>query len=210
MRHLIAALCLVAAPALAQGERAGAFGYYVLALSWSPTWCALEGDARGSDQCADGTGFGFVLHGLWPQYEQGWPSDCPTRERDATRRQTAAMADIMGTAGSAWHQWRKHGRCSGLSAADYFALARLAYERIVRPDALRALGRPVTLPAAVVEEAFLDANPDLSAEGVTVLCREGRLREVRVCLTRDLDPRPCAPDVGRDCRMRDALLDPVR
>ncbi|MFT6169429.1 MAG: ribonuclease T2, partial [Celeribacter sp.] len=37
--------------AFADGERAGDFDYYVLAMSWSPTWCALEGDDRNSPQC---------------------------------------------------------------------------------------------------------------------------------------------------------------
>ena len=210
MKRLLAAICLAAMPALAEGERAGAFDYYVLALSWSPGWCAREGDARGSPQCDAGTGHGFVLHGLWPQYERGWPSYCRTGERDATRGETAAMTDVMGDAGSAWHQWKKHGRCSGLSAPDYFRLAREAWARVARPDALRRLGRAVTLPASVVEEAFLEANPEIGADGLTVTCRDGRLQEVRVCLTRALEPRRCGADVIRDCTLRDALLDPVR
>jgi ribonuclease T2 len=181
-----------------------------MALSWSPSWCTREGDARNSPQCEDGTGFGFVLHGLWPQFEEGWPSYCSTSRRDARRDETAAMADIMGTAGSAWHQWQKHGRCSGLAPDDYFRLAREAFGRVERPSVLRDLGRAVTLPASVVEEAFLEVNPALEADGVTVTCRDGHLQEVRICLTRALEPRRCGADVIRDCQMRDALLEPVR
>ncbi|GIT89751.1 ribonuclease T(2) [Jannaschia pagri] len=210
MKRLLAALTLAAAPVFADGEPAGDFDYYVLALSWSPTWCALDGDDRQSPQCDDGRGLGFVLHGLWPQYERGWPAYCRTSVREATRGQTAAMSDIMGTAGSAWHQWKKHGRCSGLSASDYFDLARVAYDRVNRPSVLRDLGRAVTLPAAVVEEAFLEANPDLSRDQVTVTCRAGRVQEVRICLTRGLEPRRCGADVIRDCTMTDALLAPIR
>lgn len=210
MRRLLAALLMLATPAHAEGEPAGAFDYYVLALSWSPSWCALEGDARGSPQCAAGTGHGFVLHGLWPQFEDGWPSWCRTPQRDATRSETGAMADIMGTPGSAWHQWKKHGRCSGLAAADYFRLARLAWEGVTRPAVLRDLGRAVTLPASVVEAALLEANPGLAADGVTVTCRDRRIQEVRICLTRALEPRACGADVARDCTLRDALLAPVR
>ncbi len=126
MRWLL--LWLIAAgSAVAEGERAGEFDYYVLSLSWSPTWCALEGDRRGSPQCDADSDFGWVLHGLWPQYENGWPSYCRTGHRNPSRAETAAMADIMGSGGSAWHQWNKHGRCSGLSPDDYFALAREAY-----------------------------------------------------------------------------------
>lgn len=196
--------------ARAEGERAGDFDYYVLALSWSPTWCALEGDSRNSPQCDGSRDFGWVLHGLWPQYERGWPSYCRTDMRNPSRSETAGMADIMGTSGSAWHQWNKHGRCSGLSSDDYFAIAREAYGRVVRPDIFRRLKDPVRLPASVVEEAFLESNPDLSGDQITITCKSGRIQEARICLTRSLEPRDCGSDVNRDCRMTDALFEPVR
>jgi len=210
MIRLIMALMLIAGAARAEGERAGAFDYYVLALSWTPTWCAIEGDGRGSPQCDPGQGFGFTLHGLWPQYEEGWPSYCPTSERNPSRGMTANMADIMGSSGLAWHQWNKHGVCSGLSARDYFALSRLAYERVTRPDLLRNLGREVRLPAEVIEEAFLEENPNLRDETTTVTCRDGRVQEIRICLTRDLDPRECGRDVARDCSLQEAIFAPMR
>jgi ribonuclease I len=101
----LAALCWGAA-AWAEGERAGDFDYYVLSLSWSSAWCALEGDARDDPQCDAGRGRTFVLHGLWPQYEDGWPSYCRTAERDPGRAMTAAMTDIMGGAGLAFYNGR--------------------------------------------------------------------------------------------------------
>ena len=126
MRALLlsAVAVLLGSFAFAKGERSGEFDYYVLSLSWAPTWCAIEGDARQSPQCeAD---FGWVMHGLWPQYYRGWPSYCPTTERNPSRSMTRDMADVMGTSGLAWHQWNKHGVCSGLTASDYYALAREA------------------------------------------------------------------------------------
>ena len=57
--------------AAAKGERTGEFDYYVMALSWSPNWCALEGEAKGSPQCDTKEDHGWVLHGLWPQYHRG-------------------------------------------------------------------------------------------------------------------------------------------
>lgn len=206
----LALLLLSALPALAEGEPAGAFDYYVLSLSWSPTFCALDGDARGEDQCDPRHDFSFTLHGLWPQYEFGWPSYCRTAERDATRAETRAMADIMGSAGLAWYEWKKHGRCSGLSARDYFDTSRRAYDSIVIPEVFRKLSRDVTLPAAVVEEALLDANPGLDGRMVTITCEAGRIQEARICMTPDLAPRPCGLDAARDCRMPDALMDAVR
>lgn len=120
------------------------------------------------------------------------------------------MADFMGTSGSAWHQWNKHGRCSGLSSDDYYALAREAYNGIARPEVFRNLSDPVRLPAAVVEDAFLEANPALEADQITITCKAGRIQEARVCLTRSLQPRDCGADVVRDCRLSDALLEPIR
>jgi ribonuclease T2 len=203
---LFAGLC--ALPARADGERAGDFDYYVLALSWSPNWCKLEGDARGSEQCQ--RDFGWVVHGLWPQYEEGWPAYCPTVARPPSRQMTAAQADIFGAGGAAWYQWKKHGVCSGLEADDYYALARDAFESVKKPEVLRKIDRTFAVPASLIEEAFLKANPDWTPDSVTITCRDGHIQEARVCLTRNLDPRACAPDTRRDCSMDKALLEPVR
>jgi ribonuclease T2 len=183
--------------AAAPAARAQPFDYYVLALTWTPSWCAAEGYPR-DGQCDPARGLGFSLHGLWPQFEEGWPEDCPSGEADPSRRETAAMADVMGSGSLAWHQWKKHGRCAGLPAREYFGLARRAYGALdlPRPEAGRAT-------AAAVEAAVLDANPALGADGVVVTCRDGRIGEVRICLTPELAPRDCAPDVLADaCRQR--------
>ncbi|MEL7213471.1 MAG: ribonuclease T2 [Pseudomonadota bacterium] len=203
-------LVLLAGMARAEGERAGVFDYYVMALSWTPTWCALEGDARGSDQCDARHEHGWTLHGLWPQYHRGWPSYCRTPHRSPSRSQTGAMADIMGSGGLAWHQWKKHGVCSGLDAAAYFDLSRDAYASITRPPIFQKLTDPIKLPATVVEEAFLEANPALERDMITITCRQGRIQEARICLSKELQPVPCGQDVVRDCKMSDALLEPVR
>jgi ribonuclease T2 len=213
MRGLIVAALMApafVAPAWADGEAAGDFDYYVMALSWSANWCAREGDDRDDPQCDAGRGLTFTLHGLWPQYEDGWPSFCRTVARDPSRGETAAMADIMGGAGLAFYEWKKHGRCSGLSAADYFALSRAAYEGVVIPEVFRDLTRDVALPASVVEEAFLEANPQLLRDQITITCTDGMIEEARICLTKDLEPRRCGDDVIRDCRMQDAVMEAVR
>lgn len=212
MRLLLVILACFALPraALAEGETAGQFDYWVMALSWSPSWCAVEGDARDSPQCAAERDHGWILHGLWPQYQRGWPSYCPTSRAAPSRGATAAMADIMGTSGLAWHQWKKHGTCSGLSAADYYALSRELYGRIARPEVFRTLEDPVKLPASVVEAAFLRDNPQLEPEMITITCGQGRIREARICISRDLRPIACAPDTRRDCTLEDALFAPIR
>ena len=203
-------LAAISRPALAEGERAGDFDYYVMSLSWSAAYCEIEGDEKGDDQCDPRHDHTFTLHGLWPQSEVGWPSYCRTGEHDPSRSETAAMGDIMGSGGLAWYQWRKHGRCSGLSAEDYFAAARQAYESIGIPTILREVRKDLKVHPSVIEEAFIEANPSLDPSMVTVTCDQGLIREVRICLTRDLHSRACGIDVSRDCRMPDATLEAVR
>lgn len=210
-RALVAALLLApAAAALAEGEPAGDFDYWVLSLSWSPSWCAARGAEDGADQCDPAAGFGWILHGLWPQYDSGWPSWCGGAPAPPTRRQTAAMADVMGSAGLAWHQWKKHGTCSGLAADDYFALARAAFDRVARPARFRRMTAPARIDAAAVEQAFLDANPGLRPDMLSVICRDGRVAELRICLARDgRTPRRCGRDVARDCTLTGAAMPPI-
>ena len=194
---LLAALLFPAAPVAAQ-DRAGVFDYWLLALTWTPSWCAAEG-AWDQAQCQ--RGLGFTLHGLWPQHADGWPEYCETEARDPSRRQTGAMTDVMGSGGLAFYQWKKHGRCSGLSAEGYFATARRLYEALDLP--VPEDGRAT---AGAVEAAFLEANPVLTPESVIVTCGDGRVEEVRICLTREFAPQACGADVLRDaCRARGAL-----
>ena len=210
MKAVLLLLLALALPAHAEGERAGDFDYYVMALTWSPNWCALEGDARDDDQCDARHAYGFTLHGLWPQYESGYPSGCRSAERDPSRAETGSMTDIMGSGGLAWYQWKKHGRCTGLTARDYFATARRAYGSVTLPEVFQRLNRSITLPASVVEDAFVEANPALPRDAITITCEAGMIQEVRLCLTKDLSPRRCGDDVIRDCRIKDAVMAPVR
>ena len=213
MRGLLVFLGFVlafSAQVRAEGEPAGRFDYYVLSLTWSANWCALEGDARGEDQCLPGRRLGFTLHGLWPQWEAGWPDYCRTTAADPSRSETAAMADVMGSGGLAWYQWKKHGRCSGLSAKDYFALSREALASVTMPPVFGRIATPLELPASVVEDAFLEANPALRPDMLTVTCKAGMIQEIRICLAKDMTPRACAPDTRRDCSLPDAILGAIR
>ena len=103
----------------------GRFDYYVLSLSWSPQYCA---QARGHEpQCA--RPYAFVVHGLWPQYERGYPSDCRTHARVAEAT-IDRMLPIMPSRSLVIHEWRAHGSCSGSSPHAYFADVERAYNSI--------------------------------------------------------------------------------
>ena len=201
-----ALLLLTGLPAKASDD----FTHYVLSLSWNATWCEIEGDARDADKCDPRHDYGFTLHGLWPQGERGWPEYCQTTERDPTRTMSRDMADIMGSPGLAWHQWKKHGRCSELSAREYYDLSREAYGMIERPALLRKLDQTVKISPMVVEQAFLEANPDLKANEIAVTCRDGYVQEVRVCLSKALVPRACSVKTERGCTSKSILLPPMR
>ncbi len=128
-------------PTLA-GGRPGDFDFYVLSLSWSPSWCESDDDADGSDQCAAGRKFAFVVHGLWPQYDRGWPDFCTDARRDRPSWDAVrSMLDIMPDPGLVRHEWAKHGTCSGLSSADYLKTVRAAREAIAIPAAYHSLDR---------------------------------------------------------------------
>lgn len=182
---------------IAAKDRAGDFDYYVLSLSWSPNWCAVGDRQISAEQCSKQ--LGWILHGLWPQYERGWPSKCQTVHAPPSRRMTRNMADIMGSAGLAWHEWKTHGTCSGLSAAAYFTLSRRAYEKFKRPAVFRKIDEPVNLAPKVIEAAFLRDNPALRPDMVTVTCKGGDIGDLRICLDKDLNPRTCGADVIKDC-----------
>jgi ribonuclease T2 len=198
-----------AAQAQAQ-DRPAQFDHYLLALTWTPEWCATEGAARGDDRCAPGARLGWIVHGLWPQHADGrWPEYCLTAHPAPSRRQTAEAAAIFGASGAAWHQWNKHGRCTGLSAADYYALTERAASRIVFPPVFTQIDQPLRIAPDVVEAAFIEANPALGHDMMVTTCRGGEIAELRLCLTRDLDPRPCdTAMLQRECRARSAVLAP--
>lgn len=199
--------CVQTAPVRAADTHvAGQFDYYLLALSWSPSWCARVGKARQSPQCA--ADHGWILHGLWPQYTQGYPRNCASVQMPPTRAMTGAMADIMGTSGLAWHQWEKHGTCTNLTAASYFKVSRQAFDAIKLPVISAPAGAAPRIDAARIEDAFIRTNPALSEDKITITCKAGHIQEARICLSKSLEPIPCAADVARDCTARDALFLP--
>jgi ribonuclease T2 len=203
-------LC-IALPAASQERPAGGdFDFYVLALSWSPSYCEAEGEDANHQQCAMGRPYAFVVHGLWPQFERGYPSDCRTGERDVDRETMRGLYDLMPSSGLIRHQWRKHGSCSGLSQEDYFRLLRRARETVVVPPGFRRLDAYRTLSPGEVERAFLDANPGMAPEGVAPTCDRRYLREIRICLSKDLEFRACPEVERRSCSLERVVMPPVR
>jgi ribonuclease T2 len=173
-------------------NKPGEFDYYALVLGWAPSYCRSEGRLRKDAECDAAKPRAFVLHGLWPQYDKGWPEDCPTPKRLWVPSQVIEeMRDIMPSKGLVIHEYRTHGTCSGLEPAQYFNVARELYERVSVPASLLASDSERILSADEIESEFASANPWLKPEMMSVSCRGEDLLDVRVCFGRDLFPRRC-------------------
>jgi ribonuclease T2 len=212
---LLLALLTVAASATARHRHSsdavpGTFDYYLLSLSWSPAFCLSE---PGAAECTGPRRFGFIVHGLWPQYEEGWPENCNVHE-PVPDGVVSGIADIMPARGLVYHEWSAHGTCSGLHPADFFALVRSAYGTIAIPAPFSARAQEVEQTPAAITAAFVHANPRLTAPSVVVICSgqdAPRLREVRICLDRSLKPRACSAAAVRGaCRAATLIVPPIR
>jgi ribonuclease T2 len=215
MRAAASALVLLglaaAWPAAAQTAAPGAFDFYVLSLSWSPGFCATGGDQKAKDQCAAGSGLGFVVHGLWPQYDHGFPGDCGPAGRSPSRQALDTVRGVYPDEGLARYEWRKHGTCSGLSPTDYFSAVRRARDAVVVPTAFQSPRAEQTWAPIDVARAFSAANPGLRTDEMAVTCRSGDLQEVRVCFAKDLRGFVPCPEVARaSCHASGISVPPVR
>ncbi|MGE0154606.1 MAG: ribonuclease T [Reyranellaceae bacterium] len=206
------ATLLWALPALAQNrsDAPPRFDYYVLSLSWSPQYCATDG-SRSPRQCATGRRYGFVAHGLWPQYERGgYPEFCRTGGGGPTRDTVERIIDIMPSEGLIRHQWNKHGACSGLTASRYFDLTAEAFAAVTLPEFyLRPTGT-LSRSVAQVKTEFAAANPRLPPTAIAVTCSGQYLQEVRICLEKSLQPRACGPDAARSNCRGNFIVRPIR
>jgi ribonuclease T2 len=211
---LIIVVALASGEALAQDRRqnrAGQFDFYVLSLSWSPSFCDAAGE-RGTppqDQCG-ARPYSFVVHGLWPQYERGFPEFCQVPAPRLNRNIVSSMLDLMPSPRLIFHEWDKHGTCSGLNPRAYFDTVRKARAQVKIPEAYIELTRPLTVTPDEVEEAFVEANPGLSRDAIAVTCDNRRLQEVRVCLSKEFGFRACEETNRRACRRDKLIMPPVR
>ena len=183
--------------------RPGAFDFYVLVLSWSPTYCLAKGNRRRDPQCDTKRSHDFVLHGLWPQYANGWPEDCYAGRRPWVPSEVIdSMRDIMPSKSLIIHEYTAHGTCSGLSPKRYFADARTLYDRVGVPASYDDPETQRFLSPEKIEAEFLAANSWLQPDMIAVTCQQGNLRDVRLCFDRDLRPRACSANVDqtRQCR----------
>lgn len=213
---LVGALLVVAAAPPAIGEEArpneaGQFDFYVLSLSWSPSFCAAAAERHRAPATQCGARpYSFVVHGLWPQYDKGFPEYCQVPAPRLDRAIVSSMLDLMPAPHLIFNEWDRHGTCSGLSAQAYFDLVRKARAAVKIPPEYANLQQPLSVTPAAVEDAFIKANPDLSRNGMAVGCNKKRLTEVRICLSKELKFRNCAEIARGNCRREQLIMPPLR
>ncbi|WP_245296827.1 MULTISPECIES: ribonuclease T2 [Rhodomicrobium] len=213
---LLALIVLAPADARAQDKNVpGEFDYYALVLNWSPSYCATRAanPRPGEPQCSGERPYSFILHGLWPQYERGWPGDCRLPQRPWVPNELIdKMLDIMPSKRLVIHEYRKHGTCSGLPPQEYFGTARRLFDSIKIPARFQNPDGSLTISPGEVENEFLKANPQLTADMMSVSCRDRRLGDLRICFSRDLKPRACGVNERQDklCNSPTVVMPPVR
>jgi ribonuclease T2 len=209
---LVAAASAVSSQELRQNE-AGQFDFYVLSLSWSPSFCEAAAERRNTGTPALQCGarpYSFVVHGLWPQYVKGFPEFCQVPSPRLNRGIVSSMLDLMPAVHLIFNEWDKHGTCSGLAPRAYFDTVRKARAVVKIPLEYIDLQKPLSVTPAAVEEAFMKANPGLAENGLAIECDKKRLTEVRICLTKELQFRDCAEIARRSCRREQLLMPPLR
>lgn len=218
VRLAVVLFALLAASVVSAQDRRqnapGEFDFYVLALSWSPSFCEAAHERGGLGrsqqiQCG-GRPYSFVVHGLWPQYERGSPNYCRQPSPRLDRRIVSAMLDLMPAPGLIYNQWDKHGTCSGLQPRAYFETVRKARAAIRIPEEFLELSDYRIVSPGEVENAFIKANPGLSLSAISVTCDTRRLSEVRICVNKELQFRACEEVERRACRREKVVMPPVR
>ncbi|UBO73476.1 ribonuclease T2 family protein [Aeromonas rivuli] len=209
---LLALITLLALPATVQAKgRSGDFDYYALTLSWSPEHCAAKPSDR--EQCS--RKLGFVLHGLWPQYLKGYPSDCSTESLagDVER-------DFPGLYPSRFlyrHEWQKHGTCSGLSQPAFHQLAEDLRNKVQIPADYQSPAQPLRKSNFELKADLASGNEWLAPDTITLACADGGrfLREIYICVNKAGTESMTCPDEmvrreRRSCAQPDFLLRNVR
>ena len=132
-------------------------------ISWSPSFCAGAAE-RGAGTVARNVQCGprpysFVVHGLWPQYDNNFPEYCQIPAPRLDHGVVSSMLDLMPAPRLIFNEWDRHGACSGHSPRAYFETVRKARAAVKIPPEFTDLKEPLSVTPHAVEEAFIEANP---------------------------------------------------
>ena len=201
-------LTLISGCATAVNAPSG-FDYYILVLSWSPDFCATNPRAVKESQCSVGSKYDFVLHGLWPQHEVGYPESC---SKLALSDSAKGQCDIFPSEKLCQHEWEKHGTCSGLEATGYLSLAGKLKRGVVIPEAYQHPEQTFRTTVEQLKADFVKKNRALTADSIAPYCSgSGRfLKEVFFCYDKAHRPRACSAEVlkssAKSCAQSDGFV----
>ena len=186
------------------GEKSPAeFDYYVLSLSWAPSFCAGH-PSDSSPECKIGNHSTFVLHGLWPQARSGPPPMECAPARPVSKSIVDRMIRFYPSRGLVQHEWEKHGTCSNLSSAEYFNQVEQAFASVKVPPQYSSLNRDQEIDVRQIEQDFAAANR-APRDSFRVACHAGEMVSVEACMSKDLKYEACSSSV-RECPAEKILL----
>jgi ribonuclease T2 len=183
------------------------FDYYLLTLSWAPEFCASNTSQRTSAECDPKKHMGLVVHGLWPQYNNGkWPQDCASTP-PVSSAIVNQMMPIMPGSGMIQHEWIKHGTCSGFAVDQYFGAIQKLYNKLNVPDDFKKPSNSSDARPSDIEQKFATAN-QAPAAAFRVSCPQNEFSAVEICLTKDFQYRAC-PTTMKECHAGQVTVVPV-
>jgi len=208
---LLALACSLASTSLGQQKKhqpsPSTFDYYLLTLSWAPEFCATNPSQRSSAECDPKKHIGLVVHGLWPQYNNGqWPQDCASTP-PVSSAIVNQMLPIMPGSSLIQHEWAKHGTCSGLAVDQYFAAIEKLYNKLNVPDDFKKPSGSGETGPSDIERKFAAANHAPQA-AFRVWCPQNEFSAVDICLTKDFQYQAC-PNTVKECRASQVKVLPV-
>ncbi|MEI7639637.1 MAG: hypothetical protein WCJ37_20140 [Syntrophus sp. (in: bacteria)] len=187
----------------------GDFDFYVLAMSWSPDFCAGQ-IGKDSEQCSPERNPGFVLHGLWPQYQKGFPKSCSSVPFPSSLKRE--FPGLFPNDRLYAHEWHRHGTCSGLLPREYLALAQKLKQAVPIPTRYLHLREPLRTTTTALKKEFKVVDASQPDNGMAVFCSgSGRfLKEVFLCYNRHGKPTACSSEImsksARSCGHNDFLI----
>jgi ribonuclease T2 len=185
------------------------FDFYVMSLSWSPEFCQSHPREQ---QCT--RQYGVVLHGVWPQYQSGYPQSCSRESMPG--KLVHEFAGLYPNDGLAFHEWKRHGTCSGLSPQDYLQFSQQVKQNFIEPNELKSLTKPLRVTSEQLSQKIIAANPKLNNQSLSYTCTgRGRfLQEIHVCLDKTGNALACSDEIQRksrrSCGQADFLIRNVR
>jgi ribonuclease T2 len=181
---LILTLTLAFWPAAASAQN---FDYYVFTLSWAPEFCH-ENPSNHSDECAADAEAKFVVHGLWPNNNDGSdPQNCPAAPYDPSAV-PQSLREIMPS-NLYPHEWQKHGVCSGMSESEYFQKIAALHQQFVIP--IKVTDQDQKIAPSALRKQLAKSNPGWMPSSFSIQDNRNSLVAIRVCMSRSFEPISC-------------------